>query len=107
MVSLNCIVAFFKRKSKTQSSSLKVWVLYILVSAASARWLYYSQSWSWSLNPRGSPVLLTHGNDSARVGTVEYEVSMLDVVKSCPSLHGEGARYRAPWWMFSCVYFDS
>lgn len=48
--------------------------------------------------PHSSSVLLTHGNASA---SVVEGTSILDVVKSCPSLYGANATYESPWWLRS------
>lgn len=49
-----------------------------------------------------SPVVLTHGNDTMEVGQGK---TLIDVVRSCPSLYGDAARYVGTWWLGSLVCF--
>lgn len=84
-------LALFSSKAKT--FRIRPW-LYVLLFATAANYL-----WRATLliaNGGSAPVELIHGNQSA---SVVGGVSILDVVKSCPSLYGESARFDYPWWL--------
>jgi hypothetical protein len=79
---------------------LRSWLM-VLLFAAIVQYIRRTTSLiSFGALRGGVPVQLTHGNESAHV---THGVTMLDIIKRCPSLYGESAKYIAPWWLSSCV----
>ena len=109
MAWVNSIVAFFRHKAKIRTLNsgggrtafrLRSWLV-VLLFAAIVQYLRRTTSLiSFDGFRGGVPVQLTHGNESAHVTD---GVTMLDIIKRCPSLYGESAKYVAPWWLSSCV----
>ena len=109
MAWVNSIVAaFFRHKAKIRTLNsggrtafrLRSWLM-VLLFAAIVQYLRRTTSLiSFGGLRGGVPVQLTHGNESAHVTD---GVTMLDIIKRCPSLYGESAKYVAPWWLSSYV----
>ena len=97
------IISLFLHKTKIRRRDglrLRSW-LTILLLAAATQYLRRTTSLLPFGGLRGGvPVELTHGNESAYVAD---GVTILDIIKRCPSLYGQGAKYVAPWWLFSYV----
>lgn len=84
-------VALFRARAKT--FRFRPW-LYVILLATVVN--YLRRATNLFTSHGGVPVELTHGIHSA---SVVDGVTVLDVVKSCPSLYGESARYEYPWWL--------
>ena len=102
----NSIVSLFRHQAKKTCSSngrvtfrLRSWLTVFLLAAV-VQYLRRSAGLTFSSLRGGVPVQLMHGNGSASVGE---GVTMLDIIKRCPSLYGENAKYVAPWWLSSYV----
>ncbi len=52
------------------------------------------------LSRKGFPVQLTYSSEEASMYVTEG-MRFLDVIKNCPSLYGDKARYISTWWLRS------